>query len=233
MPRTVSSWSPCRRKPPPTLTLDFAIACSRSASVRPSAKRRAASACDVQFLEIAAEGHDVGHARHLAQHAHDVPLHFGAQLVQVVAVARRAGTGTPRPAASPRARARASPPAAGRRRRRAAGRSCARRKLLMSSAKVSVISDRPNRLSLRIRVIPGVPFSSRSSGTVTRRSISSGALPGSWVITVTWVLVTSGIGLDRRVEVRAQPERGHDERWRTAPPRGGGRRFRSGTRASA
>ena len=62
----------------------------------------------------------------------------------------------------------------------------------MSSANVSVISDRPNRLSLRIRVMPGVPFSSRSSGTVTRRSISSGALPGSWVMTVTCVLVTSG-----------------------------------------
>ena len=55
-----------------------------------------------------------------------------------------------------------------------------------------MISDSPNRLSLRISVIPGVPFSSRSSGTVTRRSISSGALPGSWVMTVTWVLVTSG-----------------------------------------
>ena len=42
----------------------------------------------VHFLEIAAEGHDVGHARHLAQHAHDVPLHFGAQLVEIVPVAR-------------------------------------------------------------------------------------------------------------------------------------------------
>jgi hypothetical protein len=60
------------------------------------------------------------------------------------------------------------------------------------SEKVRVINDSPNRLSLRIRVIPGVPFSSRSSGTVTRRSISSGALPGSWVMTVIWVLVTSG-----------------------------------------
>ena len=54
------------------------------------------------------------------------------------------------------------------------------------------MSDRPNRLSLRMSVMPGVPFSSRSSGTVTRRSISSGALPGSCVMTVTCVLVTSG-----------------------------------------
>ena len=65
-------------------------------------------------------------------------------------------------------------------------------KLLVSSEKVRVINESPNRLSLRINVIPGVPFSSRSSGTVTRRSISSGALPGSWVMTVIWVLVTSG-----------------------------------------
>ena len=65
-------------------------------------------------------------------------------------------------------------------------------KLLVSSENVSVISDSPNRLSLRMRVMPGVPLSSRSRGTVMRRSISSGALPGSWVITVTWVLVTSG-----------------------------------------
>ncbi len=43
---------------------------------------------DMHFLEIAAEGHDIGHARHLAQHAHDVPFHLGAQLVEIVAVAR-------------------------------------------------------------------------------------------------------------------------------------------------
>ncbi len=58
--------------------------------------------------------------------------------------------------------------------------------------------------------MPGVPFSSRSSGTVIWRSISSGALPGNCVITVTWALVTSGIRLDRRVEVGAHAESGDD-----------------------
>ena len=42
------------------------------------------------FLQIAAEGHDIGYALHLAQHAHDVPLHFGAQLVEIVAIAHQA-----------------------------------------------------------------------------------------------------------------------------------------------
>ena len=45
-----------------------------------------------------------------------------------------------------------------------------------SSSKVSVTSDRPNRLSLRMScIMRGVPFSTRSSGTVMLRSISSGA----------------------------------------------------------
>ena len=44
-----------------------------------------------------------------------------------------------------------------------------------SSSKVSVTSDRPNRLSLLSWMVRGVPLSARSSGTVTLRSISSGA----------------------------------------------------------
>ena len=44
-----------------------------------------------------------------------------------------------------------------------------------SSSKVSVTSDRPNRLSLLSCIMRGVPFSTRSSGTVMLRSISSGA----------------------------------------------------------
>ena len=38
-----------------------------------------------------------------------------------------------------------------------------------------VTSDSPNRLSLRRRCVRGVPFSTRSRGTVTLRSTSSGA----------------------------------------------------------
>src|SRR6185503_16910465 len=44
-----------------------------------------------------------------------------------------------------------------------------------SSSKVSVISDRPNRLSLLSCSVRGVPLRLRSSGTVMLRSISSGA----------------------------------------------------------
>jgi hypothetical protein len=65
-------------------------------------------------------------------------------------------------------------------------------KLSVPSEKVSVMIDKPNWLSLRMRVMFGVPFSARSSGTVTRRSTSSAALPGSLVMTLTCVLVTSG-----------------------------------------
>ena len=43
---------------------------------------------DVYLLEVAPEGHDVGHTGYLAQDAHDVPLHFRAQLIEIVAVAR-------------------------------------------------------------------------------------------------------------------------------------------------
>ncbi len=44
-----------------------------------------------------------------------------------------------------------------------------------SSSKVSVMSERPNRLSLLSWMVRGVPFRLRSSGTVMLRSISSGA----------------------------------------------------------
>jgi hypothetical protein len=44
-----------------------------------------------------------------------------------------------------------------------------------SSSKVRVTRARPNRLSLRSWIMRWVPFSARSSGTVTLRSISSGA----------------------------------------------------------
>ena len=90
MPRTVNSWSPWRRNPPPTLRFDLAIACSRSASDRPEREEARRIGLDVHLLQVAAEGHDVGHPRHLAQHAHDVPLHLRAQLVEIVAVARDA-----------------------------------------------------------------------------------------------------------------------------------------------
>ena len=42
---------------------------------------------DMEFLQVAAEGNDVGDAGRLAQHAHHVPLHLRAQLVEVVPVA--------------------------------------------------------------------------------------------------------------------------------------------------
>ena len=66
------------------------------------------------------------------------------------------------------------------------------RKTSASSSKVMKMSDSPKRLSLRIEIAPGTPLSARSSGTVRRRSISSGARPGICPITLTWRFVTSG-----------------------------------------
>ncbi len=52
--------------------------------------------------------------------------------------------------------------------------------------------DSPTLEVLRMRVIPGMPFSAVSSGKVTRSSVSSGARPGASVIRVTVGLFRSG-----------------------------------------
>ncbi len=55
-----------------------------------------------------------------------------------------------------------------------------------------VISDRPKVLFERMNSRPGVPLSSRSSGTVMRCSTSSAAMPGACVMT--WELVSAMSG---------------------------------------
>ena len=91
MPRTVSSWSPWRRKPPPTLTLDLASA-SPTLGQREAVRAQPGRVdAHVDFLQVAAEGHDVGDARHLLQHARRRSTRSSARgLVEVVPVARHA-----------------------------------------------------------------------------------------------------------------------------------------------
>ncbi len=51
------------------------------------------------------------------------------------------------------------------------------------SVKTRVMMDRPLLLSERISTRPGMPVMAISSGTVTKRSISSGERPGASVAT--------------------------------------------------
>jgi hypothetical protein len=60
------------------------------------------------------------------------------------------------------------------------------------SAKVSVTIDRPVMVTERTFDNLGMPDTSRSMGSVTVRSMSSGACPGSCEITRTCTSCTSG-----------------------------------------
>ena len=77
------------------------------------------------------------------------------------------------------------------------------------------MSDNPLLFKERISTNPGSPVIAISTGTVIRRSISSGLLPTATVATCTCMLVTSGkASTERLLECKdacnAQGERDHD-----------------------
>ena len=125
---------------------------STSASVRSCASSARRIDLDVDLLQVAAERHHVGDARHLAQHARDVPLAARSAAGTGRGGRCARGTGRSRRAAWRRARAPASTPG-GRSAVASALRrpACARWNASTSSSNVSVTSDSPNRLSLRMQ----------------------------------------------------------------------------------
>ncbi len=76
----------------------------------------------------------------------------------------------------------------------------------VSSLNTSVISDRPGLFSERISVSAGRPVIAISTGTVTKRSTSSGERPGASVAICTCTLVTSGNASSDSLRAASMPK---------------------------
>jgi len=64
--------------------------------------------------------------------------------------------------------------------------------MLVPSRNVTITTDRPNMLALRISSSPGMPPIASSTGNVICRSTSSATIPGATVLICTWTGVVSG-----------------------------------------
>ncbi len=76
----------------------------------------------------------------------------------------------------------------------------------MPSGNTTVITESPKREMERISVTPGTVRSCNSSGTVMSCSTSWAASAGLWVMTCTWLLVTSGMASSGRLAAEKPPQ---------------------------